>query len=530
MKFKKALHFLFINLIIIIVFSSGCLQTKNSGDYIISDGRGDWGLPTPYGHYPRGPGYIRMSWIFDTLIWKDAKGYVPALATSWKYNKAKKSFIFSLNKKALWHDGKKLTAADVVFTIKYFKKHPYLWINLSHVSKAIAHNKHKVEIFMNKLYSPFLSDIAGTMPIIPKHIWQKCKNPKKAINKKYLTGSGPFTFEDFNRTKGTYLYKAFNQYYGGKPLAQRLIYIKANPIVSLITGKADLASIKPEMRKKLKKNNIKIIRDNYGWNKKLMINHNKKPLNNRIFRTALAHGINRQEIIDKAHRGFGKKASYGLLSSDHQWYNKRAANYVYNPQKSISLIKSLGYKMNKKGFFEKNGQVLQLTLLSSSITVAGETAADRDGEIIRNNLKAIGIKAKLIALEQTTLDTMVKKWDFDLALSGHGGILGDPKILNEMISLKYGAGSVNSARFDKNIELNRLFKAQLLEMNPGKRKKIVFKIQALYSYELPAISLYYPEGLAAYNRSKSIKWFFTKGGIAKGIPISQNKLSLVKRP
>jgi len=27
----------------------------------IGDGKGDWGYPNPYRHYPRGPGYVRMS-------------------------------------------------------------------------------------------------------------------------------------------------------------------------------------------------------------------------------------------------------------------------------------------------------------------------------------------------------------------------------------------------------------------------------------------------------------------------------------
>ena len=49
----------------------------------IADSKGDWGYPNPYRHYPRGPGYIRMSWVFDTLIWKDRNGYIPALAESW---------------------------------------------------------------------------------------------------------------------------------------------------------------------------------------------------------------------------------------------------------------------------------------------------------------------------------------------------------------------------------------------------------------------------------------------------------------
>jgi peptide/nickel transport system substrate-binding protein len=34
--------------------------------------------------------------------------------------------------------------------------------------------------------------------------------------------------------------------------------------------------------------------------------------------------------------------------------------------------------------------------------------------------------------------------------------------------------------------------------------------------------------MAAYNPKKGIVWYFTKGGISKGIPIPQNKMSLVR--
>jgi peptide/nickel transport system substrate-binding protein len=40
-------------------------------EYTIADATGDWGFPSPYAHYSRGPGYVRMSFIFDTLVWKD---------------------------------------------------------------------------------------------------------------------------------------------------------------------------------------------------------------------------------------------------------------------------------------------------------------------------------------------------------------------------------------------------------------------------------------------------------------------------
>ena len=66
-------------------------------------------------------------------------------------------------------------------------------------------------------------------------------------------------------------------------------------------------------------------------------------------------------------------------------------------------------------------------------------------------------------------------------------------------------------------------------MDVEKRKRLVFRIQEIYADELPAISLYYPAAMSAYNPQKGIRWFYTKGGIAIGIPIAQNKMSLIRK-
>ena len=495
----------------------------------IADSKGDWGYPNPFRHYPRGPGYIRMSWVFDTLVWKGQKGYVPALAESWSYDPARIAFTFHLNPKAKWHDLQPLTAQDVVFTIDYFKKHPYSWISVNDVSRAEAPETHTVVIYLSKPYSPFVSDIGGTMPIMPKHIWESVDNPAAYNDPKAFIGSGPFRFMDFNKTQGTYLYEAFGEYYQGRPKVDRLIYVRSGqPLISLTNRQVDLANIQPDMAEPLKKKGLAVIKDERGWNKKLMINHRKAPFSDKRFRHALAFAINRQEIIDKAHRGFAAPASYGLLSVDHEMYNPDTPTYPFNPERARALIESMGYQKGPDGLYQKDGQVLNVELLASNITVAGQSVADRDGEVIKKQLEQVGIRVDLVNLEQATTDSRVKNWSFDLAVSGHGGISGDPRILNEMISSEYGAGSVNSARYDDDPELNRLMEAQMIEMDQDKRKAIVYKIQAVYAEDLPAISLYYPDSMAAYNPDKGIAWYYTPGGISKGIPIPQNKMAVIK--
>ncbi|MCI5160481.1 MAG: peptide-binding protein, partial [Candidatus Electrothrix sp. AX5] len=304
-----------LSLIFILFFGIICFASNS--EIRIADPSGDWGFPTPYRHYPRGPGYIRMSMVFDTLIWKDTTGVIPALAESWSYEPETLSYLFTLRQGVKWHDGRPLTPADVIFTFQYLKEHPYNFVRLDSVSGCEIEGEHQVRVKLHEPYAPFLAYMA-TMPILPEHVWNKVKDPKKYVQPDSFIGTGPYTFVDFNKVKGTYLFEAFADYYQGRPKIDRLIYIKADdPLLALLTGKADLAEIEPNMVKILEKKGMTILRNQRGWNKKLMINHTKEPFSNKKFRHALAHAINRQEIIDKAHQGHGTVASDGLLSPDH---------------------------------------------------------------------------------------------------------------------------------------------------------------------------------------------------------------------
>ncbi len=497
----------------------------------IADSRGDWGPPTPYQHYPRGPGYLRAAWIFDTLIWKDHNGLVPALAESWSFDPSAMRYIFKLNPRARWHDGRPVTSSDVAFTIEYFKKHPSSWCKPQWISAAQTPDERTVIITLAEPYAPFLETIAGVMPILPRHIWERVSDPQNFMAPEAFIGSGPYMFKDFDRTRGSYLYEAFDGYYQGRPLADRLIYLRAGAsLPALLSKEADLADIQPDMAAAAKQRGLVVIKNEHGWNKKLMLNHTREPLNSKIFRQALAYALDQEEIIAKAHRGFGLPASYGLLSVDHDLYNPAIPSYPHDTQKARQLIESLGYERDEEGFYAKNGQPLHLELLASAVSLGGQNASDRDGEVVKKQFEEAGIRIKLVAMEQTAADSLIKNWQFDLAVSGHGGLTGDPAGLNEYILPEEGADNVNSARFGANAELTTLLREQIREMDPEKRKQMIFAVQELYAEELPAISLYYPEFTAAYAPEKGVAWFYTKGGVSgRGIPLPQNKMALIPR-
>jgi len=528
-RFKGGTAVLFLLLVVLGGTSPSGIQAGDRLEEIrIGDGKGDWGYPNPYRHYPRGPGYIRMSWVFETLAWKDEAGFVPGLATAWRYDSGTTSFVFDLRKGVRWHDGRPFGPEDVAFTVRYFKEHPYSWVPMGTVAGAEKSGPHQVTVRLAGPDASFMTYVGATMPILPRHIWEKVKEPKTFDDPEAYIGTGPYRFMAFNKAKGTYLYEAFEDYHGGTPRARRLIYIKAgNPLMTLLSGKADLVNIKPEMAETLKGKGMVVLENPRGWNKKLMINHRKPPFSDKRFRHALAHAIDRQAMVDKAHRGVGSPASFGLLSPDHPFYNPNTPDYPPDPAEARKILASLGYTLEGDGVFHKDGKPLRVEILASNITVAGESVSDRDGEVIKQQLEAAGMRADLVHLEQATTDARVLNWEFDLAISGHGGLLGDARVLNRMIHPDM-TGSVNSARYGADPELLNLLAAQIREMDEEKRRALVHRIQEIYADDLPAISLYYPASMSAYNPKKGIRWFYTQGGIALGIPIAQNKLSLIR--
>lgn len=519
-----------ILLIAFTLLSAGCGSQQagpavNSQVYTIADATGDYGFPSPFAHYSRGPGYIRMSMIFDTLVWKNANGYVPALATKWEYLRDENAYLFTLTESAAWHDGNKITADDVVFTFNYLKTHPYQTTDISMIQSVTAINGNTVKISLSRQHAPFLDQIAGTVPILPEHIWQNVSDPIQFQQKEALIGSGPYKLVDYSKEQGSYLYEANDSYYQGKPKFKQLKFIKMTTEMSVAALKqqqADIAQIPPELVDSLKQAGLGILTMPHDWVAKLVINHQKEPFTNVEFRQALAYAIDRQALITTTLRGQALPGSPGILPSDSEWYNPAIAEaYRYSPDTAAKLLIKLGY--TKPGtYWEKNGQPLEVELLVGPNAGNAGTVGERQGEFIKNQLEQFGIKINLRTLESKTLDSRIKEWKFDLALTGHGGLGGDPDFLTNTITGK----SFNSARYFSNSNLNTLLAKQAAALDNAARKQILSEIQIAFAKDLPALPLYYPNWY--YAHTKKADMYFTKQGVGSGVPIPLNKLSFVK--
>jgi len=500
----------------LIILPSCSAGTREINSYTIADTIGDYGYPSPYTHYSRGPGYIRMSLIFETLGWKDETGFVPQLARDWEYIPGENAYLFWLRRDVKWQDGTKFTADDVAFTFEYTREHPYQWVDSSIVQYAEALDDYSVKLHLSKPYAPFLQDVAGTQPIIPEHIWQDVGNPEQFTSGKAVIGTGPYKLADYNKEHGSYLYGANHDYYIGEPSVNEIKFIKVSAEMTpaaLKGGSVSAGDIPPEIVAEMEDAGLTVITAPLAWNAKLTMNHLKEPLSEKRFRQALAYAIDRESLVEITQRGHGVAGSPGMIPPTSEWFNPDTPQYDYDPATARALLEELGYSMEGE-YFSKGGNTLELELIS-------EAEYKDVGHFVEQELENLGIKVDFRTLEAKTVDAKVEAWDFDLSVYGHGGLY-EPSILPRVIT---GEG-FNSARYTANETLNSLLEAQLTEMDAEKRGELVYQIQELYAEDLPALTLYYPNWYWAHDGT--INLFYTSNGVALGIPLPLNRLAFVE--
>ncbi len=275
---------------------------------------------------------------------------------------------------------------------------------------------------------------------------------------------------------------------------------------ALAQGDVDAVSIPLDMIEPLEDQGFSMLTSSAnGWAYKLMINHKKEPMSEKRFRQALAYAIDRERLVEIVGRGRGLVGNQGAVPPYNSWYNPDVEGYQHSPDKARELLDDMGY----------NGEAIVL------LTKGGSVEYDRIAELIKEDLEEVGINVDLRSMDSKTVDTKVEDWDFDLAVSGHGGAIGDPNFLSKMNS----GWQFNSDRYFEDLELNDLLSEQVTETDKDDRREIIDRIQVLYAEDVPAIVLFYTE--SAYAHDGQVNLYYTMDGVANGIPIPLNKLIFV---
>jgi len=503
--FKRILNTVMAIVLVTTLGLTGCSNSKPSESksentnkpVVISLEGGDWGYPTPFSHYSRGPGVFKMNLIFDSLLERGEKGYIPWLADKWDISKDGLIYTFTLKENVKWQDGKPMTAEDIKFSFEYFAKHPpvsndLMVDNKSFIQSVEAVDAKTVRFKVEQPLAILLGKIGNTR-IIPKHIWEKVEDPQKFNTPEAVIGTGPYVLKDYNKEQGAYKFEAFKDFWGPKQKVDTLQFVPvSDSVLAFDKGEIDLTgSITTDILSKYQNDKeYKVMQNPAFWGYRLIFNMDTRTeLKDKEIRQAFAYAIDKNELVEKVARKAAVPGNAGYLPVGHIWYNSNAKNYEFNIEKAKQLLKG-----NK---------------LSFKLLTGNSNDELRIAELLKISLAKAGIEISITSADTKTRDAAIKKGNYEIVLNGHGGWGGDADLLRTAFVKEKTSNQSPSADGIpgySNDQLNELCKQQLYEMDPAKRKDLVFKIQELIAEEIPQIPLYNTTGYIVFKPAKFDGW------------------------
>lgn len=481
---------------------------------------------------------------------------VPALAESWTVSPDGKSYTFKIRKGIKFSDGVEITADDVIFTFqaifapqtdkngnpildkqtgKPLLKYPSRYAGQYTISgepvKFEKIDSHTVRFTTKTVYAPFLIDI-GFIEIMPKHALYKdfedgtlneAWSTKTAIDTpEKIVSSGPYMLYNFK--PGERMTLCPNPHYwradkaGNRlPYMDYLIYkfvADANTgTILFATGQCDAASVSANDYAWVKNyantydfkiyergpdTSIQFIWFNLNPNKdekgKPYVDPVKlKWFSDKRFRQAVMSAIDRDGLIRGVWFGRAQKLNGIISPANKKWHNPNTRKYAYDTNLSMKLFNEAGFKLDREGYLRDSaGNRVKFDFLvaenSQNSTTIATTFVD--------NMKAVGIEVRLTFLDFGTIVSKIDNtFDYDSALMGFTGG-GDPSggkaIYRSDGFLHVWNPRQKSPATDWEKRVDELMDLQETTLDEAERKKLIFKMQDIFSEELPLLYLITP--------------------------------------
>ncbi|MDR0621040.1 MAG: ABC transporter substrate-binding protein [Deltaproteobacteria bacterium] len=413
----------------------------------------------------------------------------PYLAESWEFSEDGLTLTLKLVQKAIFHDGKPVTSADVAFTIKTIKEnHPFQTM-LEAVASVDTPDDHTAVIHLSKPHPAILLAMCpGLMPILPKHVYDTGENIKEHPANLKPIGSGPFKLTEFVAGEYFVLEKFDGFFIEGRPLLDKIV-VRILPdtnaqILSLENGELDGIPMINDVRavQRLEKNaDLIVTNDGFegigaiNW---LAFNTKKPPLDNVKVRQAIAWAVDRKFIIDKLMLG-KVEPSYAPISPGSPLSTTEVEHYDLDLDKANALLDEAGFPKKENG---------ERFALQVDYEPEAEFLQHNVAEYLRSQLKKIGIAVTVrSSADFPAWANRVSNYDFDLTMDTVYN-WGDPVIGvgRTYVSTNIRPGIMwSNTQSYANPKVDELLNKAAVEMDPKKRKDLYLEFQKIVVDEVP---------------------------------------------
>ena len=336
--------------------------------------------------------------VYEGLVKPASDGsLIPAVASS--YDVDGNVFTFTLRDGIKFHDGTDVTVQDVVFSVSraagLYEGEP-LEPALAVIESVEATDDKTIVITVGAPNLELLAYLATS--IIPENFDGSGPPP----------GTGPFMY--ISRTpQENFIIERFDDYWGEKAAIDRVVYrIIENPetlVMSLQSGTIDVCPQLTYDQAMQVGDAFETISSSMKLVQAVYLNNAVAPFDNVEVRRALAHAINRQEIMDIMADGYGFPLGSSIYPSFAKYFVPELVDmYEYDPAKARTLLADAGYP---DGF-------------SFEITVPAPYTPHVDtATVVISQLAEIGVTATLRLIEWNTwLTDVYGGRDFEATVIG----------------------------------------------------------------------------------------------------------------
>ena len=505
-------------------------------------------VPSPKGDFTNGfspysssANYGSQGMIYETLLFFNRMNgdIKPWLAQSYDFSSNATVVTFHLNPNIKWSDGQAFTADDVVFTLNMLKQYPTadtngLWQYLTQVQ---ASDSHTVVVTMKQAYTPLLWYLAGQTWIVSKHEYSSVGDPTKFSDNNPV-GTGPFVLKSFS-PQLIDLKKNTTYWQAGKPAVNEIRYPSFNSNTSaellLTRGDVDWTGLfTPNIQQTY------VSKDpahNHYWfpNRNIVmlyLNTAKAPFNQLAVRQAISDAIDRDKIYKIAESNYEPVSSpTGLvLPANQSNLNSTYANssFALDTAKSNQLMTSAGYTKGSDGIYvDKSGKKLSFSIN----VVTGWTDWVTADQIIADNLKAIGIDAKVNSVAYNTYFSALQMGSFDMAISWTNPGPTPFYLYNSLLNSTNSAavGKQASSNFERWIDpaTDKLLTQYATTTDATLQQQALNGLQQVMVEQLPSIPLVYGATWYEYSSRNFTGWPTANNAYASPAPFDYPDAAVV---
>ncbi len=443
--------------------------------------------------------------LYAGLVSRDAQLRIrPDIARSWR-RRDDRTWEFRLRTDARFHDGRPLTAEDVVFTYRSItdptvrspKREQF-----KHLVGLEAVDSHTVRFYLKRPFAPFLQSL--TLGIVPH-------GSGRALSRRPV-GAGPYRLIDFEPGARTTL-GAWNQYHGTRARIERLV-IKAVPndvtrLLELRKGSVQLLinSIPPDALPSLAGiDRLQVVRQP-GLNATYLgFNLQDPVLAHRRVRRAIAYAIDREAIIRHLLGGTATPTET-ILSPLLAAHASGLAPHRHDQALARRLLDEGGFPDP-----DDEGPRVRFEIEYKTST---NPLRRRMAEAFAAQLGQVGIGVNVRSYEFATFFEDIRKGNFQLFSLTWVGIV-EPDVLYQIFhSASVPPAGANRGRFAAP-QVDGWLEQARSETDEDRRNRLYADIQQTLATELPYITLWHQDDIAVYD-SRLVNFVLYPGGDYRGL-------------